>query len=225
MIIIFDLHGAIPIYSPCMETFEETMLGSFEQCSNMFRKMCGIYIGDDGVIRLDLMPVHGCVSAETKAERKCEKKLNKVVEKGRNQDVPLAPTGSLAGGTSFDSKFVVYARREDRNAKRFVTLPKTVLNLWPGVARRVTIDFDSGIVIAHELIRGCSKSGLYRALPNGVSRISIVFLVDPSVPAYINVCTVDYDIPEYKYDGTDETYILAAVEETKPKKQNKPSVT
>lgn len=161
----------------------------------MFRKLCGIYIGDDGIIRLDLTPVPGCVGVETKAEQKLEKKQNKVVGKGRNQDVPLVPTGSLAGGTSFDSKVVVYTLRDDRNAKRFVTVPKTVLNLWHSVARRVTIDLDSGIVIAHELIRGCSKSGLYRALPNGVSRIRTLFLADPSVPAYINVCTVDEEIP------------------------------
>ena len=71
--------------------------------------------------------------------------------------MPVVPTGSLAGRTTFDSKFVVYTRREDRNAKRFVKLPKIVLKLWPSVARRVTIDFDSGIVNPHELIRGCSK--------------------------------------------------------------------
>ena len=129
MIIIFDLHGVIPIYSPCMETFQETMLGSFELCSNMFRKMCGIYIGDDGIIRLDLMPVPRCLSPKAKAEQKREKKRENVVEKGRNQDVPSIPAGSLAGGTSFDSKFFVCTRREDRNAKRFVTLPKTALSM------------------------------------------------------------------------------------------------
>ena len=66
-----------------------------------------IYIGDDGIIRLNLMPVLGCVSAVVIAEQKREKKLNKVIGRGRNQDVPSVPTGSLAGGTSFDSKFVV----------------------------------------------------------------------------------------------------------------------
>ena len=76
MIIIFDLHGVIPIYSPCMETFEETMLGSFELCSNMFRKMCGIYIGDDGIIRLDLMPVPGCLSPKAKAVKKGKRSVN-----------------------------------------------------------------------------------------------------------------------------------------------------
>ena len=82
------------------------------------------------------------------------------------------------------------------------------------MARRVTIDLDSGIVVAHELTRGCSKSGLYRTAPNGVSRIRTVFLADPSVPAYINLCTVDEDIPEYLYDGTETNFILAAVDET-----------
>ena len=119
-----------------METFEETMLGSFELCSNMFRKMCGIYTSDDGIIRLDLMPVPGSISSKAKAEQKQEKKREHVIEKGRNQDVPSVPIGSRAGGTSFDSKFVVYTRREDRNAKRFVTLPKrfSICGLaWPGV--------------------------------------------------------------------------------------------
>ena len=51
-----------------------------------------------------------------------------------------------------------------------------------------------------------------------MSRIRTVFLADPSVPAYINVCTVDEDIPEYKYDGTDKAYVLASVAEAKSKK-------
>ena len=198
------------------------MLGSFELCSNMFRKMCGIYIGNDRIIRVGLMPVPGCLSPKAKAEQKREKKRESIIEKGRQQDVPSIPTGSLAGGTSFDSNFVVYARREDRNAKRFVTLPTTVLNLWPSVARHVTIDLDSGIVVPHELTRGCSKSGLYRALPNGVSRIRTVFLADPSVPAYINLCTVDEYIPEYLYDGNETDFVLAAVDETiRSNKKNK----
>ena len=40
-----------------MEQFEEAMLGSFRLCYNMLKKMCGIFIGDDGLIRLDLAPV------------------------------------------------------------------------------------------------------------------------------------------------------------------------
>ena len=62
MIIVFGLHGVFPIYSPCMEQFEEIMLGSFPLCPNMFRKMCGIHIGDDGITRLDLFIVLGYVS-------------------------------------------------------------------------------------------------------------------------------------------------------------------
>ena len=57
MIIIFDLHGTIPCYSPCMEEFEQTMLGSFELRENMFRKTCGIMVGADGRIYLDLASV------------------------------------------------------------------------------------------------------------------------------------------------------------------------
>ena len=115
----------------------------------------------------------------------------------------------------------MYTRREDRNAKRFVTLPRTVLNLWPSVARRATIDLDSGIVIAHELIRGCSKSGIYRALPNGVSRIRTIFLADHSVSAYISICTVDADIPAYNYDGSDEAFEVAMVLDLNSKTNNR----
>ena len=48
MIIIFDLHGVISCYSPCMEQFEETMFGSFELRGNAFKNMCGVVIGSDG---------------------------------------------------------------------------------------------------------------------------------------------------------------------------------
>lgn len=139
-----------------MEQFQDTMLGSFASSSNMFKKKCGIIIGDDGIIRLDLAPVPGCVSGEAKAERKKAKRL----DKGRGNDVPDVPIGSVAGGVTYDGNYVVYTRREDRNAKRFVTLPRTALNLWPTVMIRVAIDLDAGITVAHELARGCSKSGL-----------------------------------------------------------------
>ena len=40
-----------------MEEFEQTTLGSFELRENMFRKTCGIFVGADGRIYLDLMSV------------------------------------------------------------------------------------------------------------------------------------------------------------------------
>ena len=57
MIIIFDLHGVIPCYSPCMEQFEDTMLGSIGLRGNMFREMCGSIVGPDGETFLDLSVV------------------------------------------------------------------------------------------------------------------------------------------------------------------------
>ena len=42
--IIFDLHGVIPCYTPYMEQFEETMLGSFELKGHTFKKMRGIVV-------------------------------------------------------------------------------------------------------------------------------------------------------------------------------------
>ena len=57
MIIIFDLHGCMPCYSPCMEEFEQTMLGSFELRGNMFRNTFGIMVGADGKLYLDLEAV------------------------------------------------------------------------------------------------------------------------------------------------------------------------
>ena len=75
MIIIFDLHGVIPIHSPCMEQLQETMFGSFALCSNMFKNMCDIHIVDDGIIRLDLSPVPGCVSDEARSDQTRGKKL------------------------------------------------------------------------------------------------------------------------------------------------------
>lgn len=100
-----------------------------------------------------------------------------------------------------------------------------MLNLWPSVARRVVVDIDFGIVIAHEFIRGCSKSGLYRALPIGASRIRTIILADPSVPASINICVVDADVLEYNYDGSDEALEVAMVlvvkSKTKKRKKEK----
>ena len=84
----------------------------------MFRKTCGIYIGDDGIIRLDLMPVPGCLSTPTKQEQKKEKMCENAIDKGLKHDARMIPTGSLAGGTSFDSNLVVYTRREDRNKEK-----------------------------------------------------------------------------------------------------------
>ena len=49
-----------------MEEFEETMLGSFELSENMFRKMCGIMVDHDGLIKLDLCPVPGFTCGKKK---------------------------------------------------------------------------------------------------------------------------------------------------------------
>ena len=61
MIIIFDINGVIPCYSPCMEEFEETMLGSFDLASNMFKDTCGITVGRNGLIAIAIAPLPGVV--------------------------------------------------------------------------------------------------------------------------------------------------------------------
>ena len=97
---------------------------------------------------------------------------------------------------------MAYTRREDRNAKRFVTLPKAVLDRWPIINRRVTIDLDTDLVVANEIVRGLPKSGLYRALPNGLNQKHNIFVTDPKVPAYMTLCMVDEDREiEYGEDG------------------------
>ena len=101
MIIIFDVLGVIPCYSTCMEDFGQTMLGSFELYENALRKTCGIIVEPDGRIILDLAPVPD-MSVSSYEPR--------VVD-------PLA-------SDLVDRMQIVYTRREDRNAKRFLTLPQ-----------------------------------------------------------------------------------------------------
>ena len=56
-IIIFVLHGVVPIRSPAMEEMKNTMLGSFELGSNDFRKMCrGILFRNHGTHDVDIHP-------------------------------------------------------------------------------------------------------------------------------------------------------------------------
>ena len=66
------------------------------------------------------------------------------------------------GNGVVDKMEIVYTRREDRNSKRFLTLPSSAIDKWPIITRRVTIDLDSGIVVADEVVRGLSRyhSGL-----------------------------------------------------------------
>lgn len=115
MIIIFDLHGRTPCYSPCMEEFEQTMLGSFELRENMFRNTCGIVVGVDGKIYLDLAAV-----PDAKTD----------VGQSPSVDVKVDPNsvGDYEGDHDVDKMHVVYTRREGSNAKRFLTLPKAALD-------------------------------------------------------------------------------------------------
>ena len=140
-----------------MEQFEETMLGSFELKDNAFKKMCGVEVNPDGRLVLDLghAPGVGTTSPTTQKHPKHEKSTKNVREYGISV---------------VDKMEIVYTRREDRNCKRFLTLPGNALDLWSMVTRRVTIDLDSDVVIADEVVRGMSRSGLYRALPIGVER-------------------------------------------------------
>ena len=62
MTIIFDVNGVTPWYSPCMEELEETMLGIFDLASDLFRKTCGIMVGKDGLLFIDIPPVPGAVT-------------------------------------------------------------------------------------------------------------------------------------------------------------------
>lgn len=176
MIIIFDLHGQIPCYSACMETFEEAMLGSFELRENMFRKTCGIRVSSDGKIFLDLSAAPGVENTDDAGE---------AAERATKTKQPSPES-------------VVYTRREDRNAKRFLTLTAKALDRWPVVTRRVTVDLATDVVVADEVIRGLSRSALYRALPMGVSRIRTTYIADPRVTRSFEsaMCFMDADMDE-----------------------------
>ena len=76
---------------------------------------------------------------------------------------------------------IAHTRREYRNSKRFLTLPGNGLDKWPIVTRRVTIDLDSGMVVADEIVLGMARSGLYRSLPQGISRMKTLFICDARV--------------------------------------------
>ena len=58
MIIISDVQGVIPIYSPCMETFEETMLGAskfaVDNPHNVFAISCGLKLGSLGMLAIQI---------------------------------------------------------------------------------------------------------------------------------------------------------------------------
>ena len=164
MIIIFDLLGVIPCYSTCMENFDQTMLGSFELNENAFRKTCGIIVEPDGRITLDLAPVPDMPVSSYEP---------RVVD-------PLA-------SDLVDRMQIVHTRREDRNAKRFLTLLQSAVDCWPIVNRRITRDLDTDLTIADEIVVGMTRSGLYRSLPLGVNRIRTIFVADPKVKqAYAN---------------------------------------
>lgn len=112
MILIFDLHGAIPIYSPCMEQFEETMIASFAFMLQHVQEIAWYSHRRRWYHTARSLLVLGYVSGEAKPVQTRAKKLHKKLERGRNPDVLEVPNGSLAGGVSCDSKFVVYTRRE-----------------------------------------------------------------------------------------------------------------
>ena len=57
-VIIFDLAGVVPIYSPAMEDFKHTKLGSFALNANEFRSVCGIWMNEDGRLEVDILPEH-----------------------------------------------------------------------------------------------------------------------------------------------------------------------
>ena len=97
MIIIFDILGVIPCYASCMEDLDQTMLGSFELNENAFRNCCGIIVEPDGRIVLDLALVPNMPESSYEPH---------VVD-------PLA-------GDIIDRMQIVYTRREDKNAKRFL---------------------------------------------------------------------------------------------------------
>ena len=185
MIIIFDVHGAIPCYSPMMEQFEETMLGSFELNENVFKEMRGIEVNPDGRLLLDLGHVPDFVVTQRMA-RKFQKPEN------TSKDV------RGYGISVVDKMEIVHTRREDRNAKRFLTLPGSALDKWSMVTRRVTIGLDSDMVIADEVVRGMSRSGLYRALPLGTDRIKTLFIADNEVRKVMKVVSYDGQLQTYK---------------------------
>ena len=98
---------------------------------------------------------------------------------------------------------VVYTRREDINAKRFLTLPKAALDRWPIVTRRVTSDLDTDLVVADEIVRGLSRSALYRSLPFGVYPTKTLFIAGTRVPrtsATVAMIICEADVPEGDHD-------------------------
>ena len=151
-----------------MEEFEQTMLGSFELRENMFRNTCGIVVGADGRIYLDLATVPDVDGAIVSSDSGTQAEATKPVE-------------TYQGDNDVDKMTVVYTRREDINAKRFLTLPRAALDRWDMVTRRVTIDLDSDVVVADEIVRGLSSSALYRQLPFGINRIKTLYIYDTRV--------------------------------------------
>ena len=98
---------------------------------------------------------------------------------------------------------VVYTRREDSNAKRFLTLPKAALGKWPVVTRRVTKYLDNGLVVANEFARGLSRSALYCSLNFGVGRIKTLCIAGPRFPktfATITMIICEADNDEGDHD-------------------------
>ena len=141
-----------------MEDFDQTMLGSFELNENAFRKTCGIIVEPDGRIVLDLAPVPDMPVSSYEPH---------VVD-------PLACD-------VIDRMQIVSTLREDKNAKRFLTLPQKAADCWPIVNRRITRDLDTDLTIADEIVSGMNRSALYRSLPLGVNRIRTIFIADPKV--------------------------------------------
>lgn len=62
-----------------------------------------------------------------------------------------------------DSEFMF--TRKDAGLVRVVTTPVARKAKWFLCTRRTTIDMESDCMIANEIVRGLSKSALYRALP------------------------------------------------------------
>lgn len=106
-IVIFDLHGVVPIYSPAEEEMKYTMLGSFELDANDFRKTCGVYLAKHGTLGVDIHPPD-----------------HKSRHHARRKD-RLAGNADLGG--PYDGNDVVYKRAAEAR-KRFVTLPKHALD-------------------------------------------------------------------------------------------------
>ena len=80
------------------------------------------------------------------------------------------------------------------------------------VTRRVTIDLDSDLVVADEIVRGLSSSALYRQLPFGINRIKTSFIYDtrvrkPSETVAMIMCEVDLE------EGDWDVYAAAGLDE------------